>query len=132
LVDEAGLNALGKQVLDASFRVHTELGPGLLESAYTACLAHELLKRGHRVRTEVPVPVVYDGVKLRDVGYRIDLLVEECLVVEVKALEAIAPVHLAQLVSYLKLSGRKLGYLLNFNVEHLRDGVYRRVNGLGR
>ncbi len=124
------LNALGTQMLDAAFRVHTSLGPGLLESAYVACLVYELRSRGFDVKIEVPVPVIYEGVKLADVGYRIDLLVENELIVEVKALEGIAPVHLAQLVSYLKLAQRRLGYLLNFNVEHLRDGVYRRVNRL--
>ncbi len=131
-MNEAELNELGKRVLDAAFRVHTVLGPGLLESAYTACLAHELRRSGVLVETEVPVPVVYDGVKLSDVGYRIDILVQGNIVIEVKALEGIAPVHLAQLVSYLKLSDRQLGFLLNFNVEHLKDGIYRRVNRLGR
>jgi len=122
------LNALGTQMLDAAFRVHTSLGPGLLESAYVACLVYKLRSRGFDVKIEVPV--IYEGVKLADVGYRIDLLVENELIVEVKALEGIAPVHLAQLVSYLKLAQRRLGYLLNFNVEHLRDEVYRRVNRL--
>ena len=124
------LNGLAKVALDAAFAVHTELGPGLLESSYTACLKYELEKRGLRVQSEAPVPVVYDGQRLVDVGYRIDLLVGGELVIEVKALEAIAPVHLAQLVSYLKHSKLRLGLLLNFNVAHLRDGIYRRVNGL--
>jgi len=124
------LNRLGTQVLDAAYRVHTAIGPGLLESAYVACLVHELRKAGFEVKTEVPVPVVYEGVKLADVGYRIDILVENELVVEVKSLEKIAPVHCAQLLSYLKLADRRLGYLLNFNEEHLRDGIYRRVNSL--
>ncbi len=123
------LNGLAKQVLDAAFRVHTALGPGLLESAYTACLVHELRKFGCEVRTEVPVPVVFDGIKLADVGYRIDILVANELVIEVKSLETINRVHLMQLVSYLKLSDRRLGLLINFNVESLRDGIYRRVNG---
>ena len=122
------LNILAKRVLDAAFVVHTALGPGLLESAYAACLMYELHKAGLDVITEVPVPIVYDGVKLTDVGYRIDMLVANELVIEVKSLEAIAPVHLSQLVSYLKLSDRRLGLLLNFNVERLRDGIYRRVN----
>jgi GxxExxY protein len=117
-------------VLDAAFRMHTALGPGLLESAYCACLIHELRLGGLNVRSEVPVPVVYQGEKLADVGYRIDILVENELVVEVKSLETIAPVHLAQLVSYLKLADRRLGLLINFNVERLRDGIYRRVNRL--
>lgn len=124
------LNGLAKKVLDAAFRVHTALGPGLLESAYCACLVYELQKSGLFVQTEVPVPVVYDGIQLADVGYRLDILVECELIIEVKALEAIAPVHLAQLVSYLKLTQRRLGLLLNFNVEHLRTGISRRVNHL--
>jgi GxxExxY protein len=124
------LNALGTKVLDAAYRVHTALGPGLLESAYLACLVHELRRAGFEVRTEVPVPVVYEGMQLADVGYRLDILVAGEVIVEVKSLEKIAPVHMAQLVSYLKLADRRLGYLLNFNVEHLRDGVYRRVNRL--
>jgi GxxExxY protein len=89
------LNALAKQVLNAAFRVHTALGPGLLESAYTACLVYELRKLGLDIKTEVPVPIVYDGVKLADVGYRIDILVADELVIEVKSLEVIAPVHLS-------------------------------------
>ncbi len=124
------LNALAKKTLNAAFRVHTTFGPGLLESAYTACLVHELRKAGLDVKTEVPVPIVYEGVKLTDVGYRIDILVANELVIEVKSLESISQVHLLQLVSYLKLADRRLGLLLNFNVEHLRDGIYRRVNRL--
>ena len=122
------LNALAKKVLDAAYRVHTALGPGLLESAYTACLVYELKKCGLDIKTEVPVPVVYEGVKLADVGYRIDILVANELVIEVKSVDAITSVHLLQLISYLKLSDRRLGFLLNFNVESLRSGIYRRVN----
>jgi GxxExxY protein len=122
------LNALAKRVLDGAFQVHTELGPGLLESAYTACLVHELRSAELEVRTEVPVPVVYKGHKMTDAGFRIDILVEGALVIEVKSLESIAPVHLSQLITYLKLSDRRLGLLLNFNVESLRDGIYRRVH----
>jgi GxxExxY protein len=125
-----GLNQTAKLVLDAAFVVHSELGPGLLESAYKVCLVYELNKRQIETRVEVPVPMIYDGTKLLDVGYRIDILVEGELVIEVKALEAIAPVHTAQLVSYLKLANRRLGLLINFNTVHLKDGIYRRVNGL--
>jgi len=124
------LNELSKQVLNAGFRVHTALGPGLLESAYTACLVYELRKLELDVKIEVPVPIVYDKVKLADVGYRIDILVGNELVIEVKSLEAIAPIHLSQLTSYLKLADRRLGLLLNFNVESFRKGIYRRVNRL--
>jgi GxxExxY protein len=125
-----GLNQTAKLVLDAAFVVHSELGPGLLESAYKVCLVYELNKRQIETRVEVPVPMIYDGTKLLDVGYRIDILVEGELVIEVKALEAIAPVHTAQLVSYLKLANRRRGLLINFNTVHLKDGIYRRVNGL--
>jgi GxxExxY protein len=127
-MESGKLNAISAQVLDAAFRVHSALGPGLLESAYVACLAHELRKAGLQVRTEVPVPVVYDGVQLADVGYRIDILVEEQLVVEVKSVEALAPVHHAQVISYLKLSNRRLGLLINFNVARLVDGISRKAN----
>ena len=124
------LNSLARRTLDAAFHVHSTIGPGLLESAYTACLVYELRKAGLSIATEVPVPIVYDGVKLTDVGYRIDILVENDLVIEVKSMETIAPVHLSQLISYLKLSDRRLGLLLNFNVESFRDGIYLRVNRL--
>ena len=124
------LNSLARRTLDAAFHVHSTIGPGLLESAYTACLVYELRKAGLSIATEVPVPIVYDGVKLTDVGYRIDILVENELVIEVKSMETIAPVHLSQLISYLKLSDRRLGLLLNFNVESFRHGIYRRVNRL--
>jgi len=122
------LNALTKRVLDAAFQVHTALGPGLLESAYTACLVHELRSAGLEIRTEVPVPVVYKGLKMMDAGFRIDILVAGVLFIEVKSLEAIAPVHLSQLVTYLKLSDRRLGLLLNFNVASFKDGIYRGVH----
>jgi GxxExxY protein len=124
------LNELSHEIMSAAYAVHSELGPGLLESAYKACLVYELKKRGIETSVEVPVPLVYHEEKLGDVGYRIDILVAGEVVIEVKALEAIAPVHCAQLVSYLKLSGRRLGLLINFNTASLRDGIYRRVNGL--
>ena len=127
---EAELNALSRRVLDAAFAVHSELGPGLLESAYVACLVFELHKAGLTFETEVPVPIVYSGRKLAEIGYRLDILVAGELVVEVKAVEAIHPLHEAQLVSYLKLSGRRLGLLINFNVPSLRNGIRRRVNRL--
>ena len=117
-------------VITAAMRVHSELGPGLLESTYTACLQHELRKAGFRSDAQVGLPVVYDGVKL-DLGYRIDLLVEDLVIVELKSVDAIAPVHQAQIISYLKLSGRSLGLLINFNVAHLKDGIKRFVNGTG-
>jgi GxxExxY protein len=108
--------------------VHCALGPGLLESAYQACLAFELRKRGLEVSPEVPLPLVYEGHKL-EIGYRIDLLVEGQVVVEVKAVDAIAPIHRAQLLSYLILSKRPLGLLLDFNVALMKDGIVRMRNG---
>lgn len=115
-------------VVDSAMRVHTVLGPGLLESVYTACLTQELRKRGLAVRCEVPVPVVYEEIKL-DAGYRLDMLVEESLIVELKAVECLAPIHQAQMLTYLKLSQKRLGLLINFNVVHLRDGIKRVING---
>jgi len=109
-------------------KVDSTLGPGLLESAYQACLAHELRSRGFEVVTEVPQPVVYQGHKL-EVGYRIDLIVEYRVVVEVKSVEALHPIHQAQLLSYMRLSGIPIGLLINFNVLHLRDGIKRMVDG---
>jgi GxxExxY protein len=121
------LNTLTGQIIEAAMAVHTVLGPGLLESTYEACLAFELQNRGIAIRAQVPLPVVYQGQRL-EIGYRIDLLIAEQVVIEVKAVEAIAPVHRAQLLSYLKLSDRRLGLLLNFNVVHMRDGIIRMVN----
>ena len=123
------LDVLSRKVMSAAYTVHSAMGPGLLESAYIACLVHELQKAGLDVKTEVPVTLVYEGIKLADVGYRLDLLVENELIVEVKAREALAPVHFAQLVSYLKLANRRLGLLINFHVASLKDGIHRRVNG---
>ncbi|MFY9744595.1 MAG: GxxExxY protein [Candidatus Sulfotelmatobacter sp.] len=117
-------------VITAVMKVHTELGPGLLESTYTACLQYELAVAGIRSATQVGLPVVYHGVKL-ELGYRIDLLAEDLVVVEIKSVEAVAPVHQAQILSYLKLSGKSLGLLINFNVVHLKDGIKRFVNGTG-
>ena len=117
-------------VITAAMKVHTDLGPGLLESTYLACLQHELAKAGFRSESQVGLPVYYDGVKL-DLGYRIDLLVEGLVIVELKSVDAIAPVHQAQVLSYLKLSGKSLGLLINFNVVHLKDGIRRFLNGTG-
>jgi GxxExxY protein len=122
-------NELSKNILDAAFRVHTALGPGLLESAYETCLAYELRAEGLNVLTQVPLPLVYREVKL-EVGYRLDLLVEDLVIVEVKSVEALAAIHQAQLISYLKLSGKRLGLLINFNTVRLKDGIKRMVNGL--
>ncbi len=123
------LNDLSGRVIDAAMRVHSRLGPGLLESAYEACLAYELRKRGISVRTQVPMPVTYDGVHL-DVGYRIDMLAEEALVLELKAVSKKDPVHESQLISHLRLGDFRLGLLLNFHVARFRDGITRIANGL--
>ena len=114
-------------IVDSAMRVHTALGPGMLESVYEKCLTHELVKRGLKVEAQVWLPVIYDGVKI-DGGYRIDLLVEGGVLVELKVVEQILDVHKAQLLSYLKLSDKPVGLLINFNVVHLRDGIRRLVN----
>jgi GxxExxY protein len=118
--------AIARSVVDAAIAVHRRLGPGLLESAYEACLAHDLQKRGHAVRTQVALPIVYDEVKL-DAGYRIDLIVDNAVIVEVKSIEALAPIHQAQLLTYLRLSERRLGFLINFNVVLLKQGIKRMI-----
>ena len=129
LVDAGRLNKLSGATVDASIDVHRALGPGLLESAYEACLAYELRQRGLAVRTQVEVPIVYKRVQL-GVGYRIDLVVEEALVVELKTVHKILAVHEAQLLTHLRLGGYRLGLLLNFYVPLMRDGIKRIVNGL--
>lgn len=122
-------NELSKIILDAAFRVHSAIGPGLLESAYEACLAYDLRSEGLNVLTQVPLPLIYREIKL-EIGYRLDLLVEDMVIVELKSVDTLAPIHQAQLLSHLKLSGKRLGILINFNVVHLRDGIKRVVNGL--
>ena len=122
------LNAISGRIIDAALRVHTVLGPGLLESAYEVCFAHELRKRGLQVETQFPLPVTYDGVRV-DLGYRLDLLVENEVVVELKAIETILPGHKAQLLSYLRLGEKRLGLLINFHVDRLKEGITRIVNG---
>ena len=115
------------EVISAAMAVHSALGPGLLESAYQGCLVYELRKRGRKVQQQLVLPVKYDGVTI-DIGYRLDLLVDDSLIMELKAVDAVLPIHEAQLLSYLKLSGMKAGLLINFNVTHLRDGIKRMVN----
>lgn len=122
----ANVEAVGKQIVDAGLKVHRALGPGLLESVYEQCLAHELHARGLDVARQAPLQIIYEGLRL-DGGYRLDLLVQNCVVVEVKAVEALSRLHEAQLMTYLKLSGRRLGFILNFNVELFSQGVRRRV-----
>jgi GxxExxY protein len=119
--------ATSKAIIGAAMRVHSALGPGLLESTYRACLAHELHLAGLRVLSEWPVPISYRGVRI-DVGYRMDLLVEDCVVVELKAVEKLLRLHDAQLIAYLKLSGMNVGLLINFCVPQLRLGIRRLVH----
>jgi len=124
------INQVTGAIIDSAMKVHSAFGPGLLESAYKACLVYELWKRGLRAEVEVGLPLIYDGVQLADVGYRLDLLVEGEVVVELKAVEIMAPIFEAQLLHYLKLSGKKVGLLIKFKVAHLRDGIKRMVNNL--
>ena len=122
-------NELSHLVVGCALRVHSALGPGLLESAYEACLQYELIKSGLRVEAQKPLPLVYQTVKL-ECGYRVDLLVEGKLIIEVKAMEALAEIHFAQVLTYLGLSDLRLALLLNFNVVHMKDGIRRIVNKL--
>ena len=118
------LEEIFKKVLDCSFRIHTALGPGLLESAYEECLYFELKQSGLNVDKQKPLPLVYKDVKL-EAGYRIDLLVENSVIVEIKSVDILCDIHMAQILTYLKLSGCKLGLLANFNVLHLKNGIKR-------
>ena len=123
------LEALGKQIVDVAFQVHKELGPGLLESAYERCMMFEFLERGLHVERQKKLSIIYKGNSI-DGGYRLDLIVENEIIIELKTVDHILPVHEAQLISYLKLSGKKLDYLINFNVDLIKNGIYRRVNNL--
>jgi GxxExxY protein len=120
----AGADAAARVIIDAGLKVHKALGPGLLESAYEQCLAHELSTRGLLVRRQVPLPIQYEGLRL-DAGYLLDIVVADAVIVEVKSVEALSRLHEAQLITYLKLSGLRLGLLMNFNVSMFRDGVKR-------
>ena len=118
------LNQITERAIGAAIEVHRALGPGLLESAYESCLAYEIAQRGLKVEQQKPLPVVYKEVSL-DAGYRLDLLIEGTVIIELKAVEALTPLHKAQLLSYLKLSGLRVGLLINFNVQMLRNGIQR-------
>jgi GxxExxY protein len=122
-------NEIATIIVDASLRIHRALGPGLLESVYQAALNYELQKRGLVVVQQLGLPVHYDGVKL-DLGFRVDLLVSEKVIIEIKSVEALAPVHKKQLETYLRLTDLRLGLLINFNVELIKDGIHRVVNRL--
>jgi GxxExxY protein len=117
---------VGRGIVDAALRVHKSLGPGLLESVYEVCLQYELEKAGFTVRRQVPLPIVYDG-RILDAELRLDLVVNDCVLVEVKAVEGLLPVHDAQVLTYLKLGGYRLGFLINFNVGLLKNGIHRRI-----
>jgi len=123
------INKLSSDVIGAAIEVHKNLGPGLLESTYEECLAHELTLRRLSFKKQVPIPIVYKGKRL-DCGYRLDSIVEKAMILELKSCEKIEPVHKAQLLTYLKLSDLKLGLLLNFNVPIMKDGIVRVVNKL--
>ena len=120
------LDRIAAMVVDAAYKVHSQLGPGLLESTYEACLEHELKKRGLTVARQVPQPVHYDDIVI-DTGYRLDLIVNDAIIIELKAVENLLPIHQAQLLTYLKLSGRTLGFLINFNVPLIKNGIRRLV-----
>lgn len=120
------LEDLGRQIVDSAFKVHKELGPGLLESVYETCLARELTKRAIGVSRQISIPIIYDGESL-DAALKLDLLVGGEIVVEVKAVEKVIPLHEAQLLTYLRLSQRRVGFLINFNVKLIRDGIRRLV-----
>ncbi len=120
----AGTEQTATQIVDSAFRVHQALGPGLIESVYEECMCHELNKRGIPFKRQVTLPIVYDGLRLES-GLRLDLLVDHAIVVELKAVEQVIPVFEAQLLSYLKLSGLRLGFLINFNVPRIKQGIKR-------
>ena len=122
------LNKITEAVIGAAIDVHRTLGPGLLESAYQACLAFELVERGHEIEQQKPLPILYKGNQI-DGGYRLDLVVDEKVIVEIKSVDSLASIHEAQLLSYLRLSGCKVGLLINFNVKMLKHGIRRLING---
>jgi len=120
-------NDFSREIVDAAFKVHTTLGPGLMEHVYQSCLQHEIQKKGLDVKNEVFLPVIYDH-KIFDIGYRLDLLVESEVIIELKSVSHILPVHKAQLLTYLKLAKKNLGFLINFNTNLIKDGIVRVVN----
>jgi GxxExxY protein len=122
-------NVISKEIVDAAYKIHTKLGPGLLELVYEVVLAHELKKRGLHAQPQVPVPIVWDDIQFEQ-GYRLDLIVESKVLVEIKSVEGIEPVHKKQLLTYLRLMDKQLGLLINFNEELIRNGIKRVVNGL--
>lgn len=128
-MSEVTENEVAKQIVDAAYRVHTSLGPGLLESAYAAVLAFELENRGLRVVRQQVVPIIYHGTRI-EMGFRADLMVADLVIVEIKSVEAVAPVQKKQLLTHLRLSGKRLGLLINFNVALIKEGITRIANGM--
>ncbi len=122
-------NEIAKEIVDAAYKIHVQTGPGLLESAYEAMLVYELRKRGLKVAQQVPIPVVYEQVHL-DTGYRADLIVEDKVIIELKSVETVIPVHKKQLLTYLRMADKRLGLLINFGAPRIKDGISRIVNGL--
>jgi GxxExxY protein len=122
-------NEISKHIVDAAYKIHTALGPGLFESVYETVMAQELSNRGLKVVRQQPIPVVWENVHL-EAGFRADLIVEDKVIIEIKSVETLAPVHRKQLLTYLRLTGRKLGLLINFDTELIKDGIARVVNGL--
>jgi len=120
-------NVITARIISSAMKVHSQVGPGVLESVYRKCLQHELAKTGMNVRSEVALPVIYDGIYLES-GYRADLLVENTVIVELKCVESVLPIHKAQLLTYLRLADMPVGLLLNFNVVHMREGISRILN----
>jgi GxxExxY protein len=122
-------NEISRIIVNCAFKVHTELGPGLLESAYEACLIHELLQESVKVESQKPLPLIYKGITI-DCGYRLDILVEDKVIIEIKSVDELSNIHTAQLLTYLKLSNKRLGLLINFNVMLIKSGIKRIVNNL--
>ena len=128
MISKTEIEMIGKQIVDAAFEVHSELGPGLLESVYEICLVEELKERGLTVERQVKLPVVYKD-KILQKEFIIDILVEKCVIIELKAVEMLLPVHEVQTLTYMKLADMKLGYLINFNVPLIKQGIKRKING---
>jgi GxxExxY protein len=128
-LDKSHENSIAKEIVDGAYKIHTKLGPGLLESVYEVILTHELKKRGLHVQRQLPVPIIWEDIHFEE-GYRLDLMVEDRVLIEVKSVAGIEPVHKKQLLTYLRLMDKRLGLLINFNEELIKDGIKRVVNGL--
>ncbi len=120
---------IGREIVNAAIKVHRALGPGLLESVYQKCLSYELKQKGFKVDTEVLLPIQYENIKI-DAGYRIDMIIDDCIIIENKTVNEFIPIHIAQLLTYLKMKDCRLGFLLNWNVTLMKDGIKRVVNNL--